>query len=132
MDSKDQAAASVTSSTHERKSRTAIIIKHDKLYMKHNSFGEDMPIAIVFKGMGIETDQELIQCIGPSETLVDGLALSMQEASKLGINTQAQALEYIASKIKVFRKPWAVKRSKVNINSTPITNIYRKMKPEKS
>lgn len=42
--------ASVTSSTHERKSKTDIYYKKGRIYLKHNSLTEDVPIAIVLKG----------------------------------------------------------------------------------
>lgn len=38
----DSVAASVTSSTHERKSKTNIAVKHEKLYLRHNTFGDDV------------------------------------------------------------------------------------------
>lgn len=57
----------VTSSTHEVKSRTAVIQKNNKFYLKHNSFSEDIPICSVFKAMGIESDQEIVQMIGVEE-----------------------------------------------------------------
>ena len=59
--SKGNVTCSVTSSTHERKSKTNIITKHAKFYLKHNSVSEDLPICIVFKAMGIECDQEIVQ-----------------------------------------------------------------------
>ena len=37
-DPKDNLCASVTSSTHERKSKTNIVTKHGKLLLKHNAF----------------------------------------------------------------------------------------------
>ena len=37
-DSHGQVCASVTSSTHERKSKTNIVINKGKLYLKHNAF----------------------------------------------------------------------------------------------
>jgi DNA-directed RNA polymerase III subunit RPC2 len=42
----------VSSSTHERKSKTAIFVKHNKIYMKHNSVAEDIPVAIFMKVSG--------------------------------------------------------------------------------
>ena len=41
--------ASVTSATHERKSKTYVLTKHSKIYLKHNSIYEDVPVVIVFK-----------------------------------------------------------------------------------
>jgi DNA-directed RNA polymerase III subunit RPC2 len=41
--------ASVTSSTHERKSKTYVICKYGRLLLRHNSLHEDVPIVIVLK-----------------------------------------------------------------------------------
>jgi len=51
--------AQVTSSTHEKKSRTVLVSKNNKIYLQHNIFQEEIPITIVFKAFGIETDQEI-------------------------------------------------------------------------
>ncbi|MBN3278044.1 RPC2 polymerase, partial [Polyodon spathula] len=45
VDRKGTVGASVTSSTHEKKSRTNI----GRFYMKHNTSSEDAPIAIILK-----------------------------------------------------------------------------------
>lgn len=49
LDKKGFPSATVTSSTHERKSKTNVIIKNDKIYLKHNNFSEAIPIVIVFR-----------------------------------------------------------------------------------
>jgi len=41
--------ASVTSSTHERKSKTDIYLKNNCFYVKSNSFTEDIPFAVIMK-----------------------------------------------------------------------------------
>jgi hypothetical protein len=41
--------ASVTSSTHERKSRTNLIVKNNRMYLKHNTLTEDVPIIVVIR-----------------------------------------------------------------------------------
>jgi DNA-directed RNA polymerase III subunit RPC2 len=106
VDSKGNLGASITSSTHERKSRTTIFIKHDRMYLKHNSISEDIPIFLIFKAMGIESEQEIIEHIGIEEDFISFLGFSIEEAANTGIFTQNQALEYIGSKIRVFKKPW--------------------------
>eukprot|EP01132_Coremiostelium_polycephalum_P001511 gene1511-1903_t len=112
-DSKGLPSSSVTSSTHERKSRTNITLKNDRLYLKHNTFGEDIPVVIVLKGMGVETDQEVAQLVGSDELFLDAIAPSLEECSKCGVHTTAQALEYLGNRIKVLRKPWgAAKKTK--------------------
>lgn len=103
IDSKQHINASVTSSTHERKSKTNIYLKNGKLYLKHNTFSEDIPIVVVLKGMGMETDQEIVQLVGSEESFVAGIAPSIHESSQLGVHTQEQALEYLGNRIRVFR-----------------------------
>jgi DNA-directed RNA polymerase III subunit RPC2 len=61
VDAKGEIGASVTSSTHERKSKTNIVVKHGKLYLRHNTFVEDVPILVALKAMGTESDQEVVQ-----------------------------------------------------------------------
>jgi hypothetical protein len=38
-DSKGEVQSSVTSSTHERKSKTNLVTKNGKIYLRHNTFG---------------------------------------------------------------------------------------------
>lgn len=40
------------SSTHEKKSRTNMIVKQGRFYLRHNTLSEDAPIAIIFKVSG--------------------------------------------------------------------------------
>jgi DNA-directed RNA polymerase III subunit RPC2 len=39
-DPKKEVTASVTSSTHERKSRTTVTQKHGRFYLQHNTIGD--------------------------------------------------------------------------------------------
>ncbi|KAJ2959681.1 hypothetical protein NQZ79_g4876 [Umbelopsis isabellina] len=114
VDKKGNVMANVQSSTHERKSKTAIIVKHDRIYLKHNSVSEDVPIVVAMKAMGVQSDKEIAQLIcGNDHDLLDLFAINIEEASKLKIYTQKQALDFIGSKVKVNRKisaprrPWA-------------------------
>ena len=93
-------SASITSSTRERKSKAYILIKHGRVYLKNNTLGEDIPIAVVLKAMGVESDLELVQLVGSEPLLVNALALSLEEPSRLNIRTQLQALKYIGNKIR--------------------------------
>eukprot|EP01119_Soliformovum_irregulare_P022393 TRINITY_DN7650_c0_g1_i1.p1 TRINITY_DN7650_c0_g1~~TRINITY_DN7650_c0_g1_i1.p1 ORF type:complete len:1136 (+),score=372.05 TRINITY_DN7650_c0_g1_i1:115-3522(+) len=100
LDSKGNVGATVTSSTHERKSRTNLITKYGKLYLKFNTFSDDIPAVIVLRAMGIESDQEIVQLVGAEGEVVAGLALSLEEAAKHQVFTKRQALQYIGAKIK--------------------------------
>lgn len=55
--------ASVTSSTHERKSKTYVVTKNDKIFLKHNSIAEEVPIVVVLKACGIVSDLEVMQLV---------------------------------------------------------------------
>src|SRR5436190_24391827 len=57
---KDIVQASVTSSSNERKSKSYIILKKDRLYLRHKVLSEDVPLVIVLKAMGVHSDKELL------------------------------------------------------------------------
>lgn len=137
LDHKGNVSASVTSSTHERKSKTAIYLSNGKMYLRHNTFQEDLPIAIVLKGMGMETDQEIVQLVGSEAMYLDGIAPSLHEASQNSVFTQEQALEWIGSRVKVFRnrkrfRPKAEEArdilAQVVLNHIPVVRFDQKLK----
>ncbi|KAL6941702.1 DNA-directed RNA polymerase III core subunit ret1 [Hanseniaspora osmophila] len=104
-DKKHIVQASVTSSTHERKSKTYVVTKHDKIYLKHNSISEEVPIVIVLKACGIISDLEIVQLVcGNDSTYQELFAVNFEEAAKYRIYTQRQALEFIGSKVKTIRR----------------------------
>ncbi|CUS20462.1 LAQU0S01e07118g1_1 [Lachancea quebecensis] len=97
--------ASVTSSTHERKSKTYVITKNDKIYLKHNSIAEEVPIVLVLKASGVVSDLEIMQLVcGNDSSYQDIFAVNFEEVAKMKIYTQQQALEYIGSKVKTVRR----------------------------
>lgn len=96
--------ASVTSSTHERKSKSYVLLKKGRLYLKHNILTEDVPIVIIMKGMGVQSDEEILLLVaGHDEVYQDEFIINFEEATRLGVHTQQQALEYIGSRIKIKR-----------------------------
>ncbi|KAK6432036.1 DNA-directed RNA polymerase III complex subunit Rpc2 [Oleoguttula sp. CCFEE 5521] len=99
--------ASVTSHTANVKTKTYIIaskknpLKTDLLVLKHNSFVEDIPIAIALKAMGVQADHEiLLLCAGQDSEYQDMFAPNLEIASLYGVHTQEQALDFIATKIR--------------------------------
>ena len=103
LDAKGNIAASVTSSTHERKSRSVIVLRGGRIALQHNTVGDDVPIVIVLRALGIVSDQEICSLLGPEAELHDALALSLEEAAALGVFSQHAALEHIGAKIKAKR-----------------------------
>lgn len=106
--------ASVTSSTHERKSKTYVISKNEKIYLKHNSIAEDVPIVIALKAAGILLDLEVLQLVcGTNPQYQDLFAVNFEEAAKMGVFTQQQALLYIGKRVKTVRRAGAPKLSQL-------------------
>eukprot|EP00578_Thalassiosira_sp_NH16_P002919 CAMPEP_0181137936 /NCGR_PEP_ID=MMETSP1071-20121207/33970_1 /TAXON_ID=35127 /ORGANISM="Thalassiosira sp., Strain NH16" /LENGTH=1106 /DNA_ID=CAMNT_0023224721 /DNA_START=74 /DNA_END=3392 /DNA_ORIENTATION=- len=93
-------SASITSSTRERKSKAYIFIKHGRLFLKHNTLAEDVPICVALKAMGVESDMEFVQSVGSEPEVTDALALSLEEPTRLNIATQRQALRHIGNKMR--------------------------------
>jgi DNA-directed RNA polymerase III subunit RPC2 len=104
LDPKDNISAAITSSTHERKSRCNIFYKNNRVYLKHNSLGDDIPIVIVLKAMGLECDQEIVQLVGSESAIVDIFSGSLEEPYNLGIQSQQHALAYIGHKVRTVRQ----------------------------
>jgi len=123
VDNKGFVGAAITSSTHERKSRCNILVKKGRVYLKHNTLGEDIPVVIALKAMGMQSDQEIVQLVGCDSQLADAFAGSLEEPSLLNVFTQQQALHYIGSKIQQQQK--APSRTMGQRNFTP-----RAMSPE--
>jgi DNA-directed RNA polymerase III subunit RPC2 len=98
-DSKGAIQASVTSSTHERKSKTNIVTKAGRIYLQHNSLVDDVPIAIIFKALGTAHEQEIVQLVGSQYSSM--LLASLHEATQEhGVYTELQALEFIGGKLR--------------------------------
>ncbi|KAI9671132.1 MAG: DNA-directed RNA polymerase III core subunit ret1 [Caeruleum heppii] len=98
--------ASVTSSTHERKSKSYVLLKKDRIYLKHNVLNEDIPIVIILKAMGVQSDHEMMLLVaGEDDIYQDTFSVNFEECARLGIFSQQQALEYLGSRIKISRRP---------------------------
>ena len=53
-------------------------------------FIQDVPIAILFKAMGVESDQEIVQMIGTEDIVLSSLAPCIEECHKAKVFTQTQ------------------------------------------
>jgi DNA-directed RNA polymerase beta subunit len=60
------------------------------VYIKHNSLGDDIPIVVVLKAMGLECDEEIVQLVGTEPEIVDLFSGSLEEPYYLGIYSQDQ------------------------------------------
>lgn len=95
--------SSVTSSTHERKSKTYVVAKpgDNRCYLKHNSLAEDIPIAIALKAAGLTSDFEMMELVcGEDQVFQDLFAVNLEEASRMGVKTQHEALIYLGTRVR--------------------------------
>jgi DNA-directed RNA polymerase III subunit RPC2 len=151
LDPKNNVSAAITSSTHDRKSRCSIVFKNQKvpplnpllhsppsshpsqLYLKHNSLGDEVPMMVVLKAMGMESDQETVQLIGTEDDILDILSPTLEEPYNMGIYTQeqvpprsphtlfslssdiSQALKFIGEKVSAARLPSSSNRGTRNM-----------------
>ncbi|KAL9090271.1 MAG: hypothetical protein Q9159_002076 [Coniocarpon cinnabarinum] len=104
---KDIVQASVTSSTHERKSKSYVLhMKDQNLYLRHNVLTESIPVVITLKALGVANDKEILELTTGKDRLYQDLFMpSLERAIQEGIFTQQQALEYIGQRVKL-RRPF--------------------------
>ena len=77
-------------------------MKKDKIILQHNILQEPIPIVVILKAMGIQSDHEMLLLVaGTDGTYQDEFAVNFEESAKLGIFSQHQALEYIGSRVKM-------------------------------
>ncbi|CAJ1354870.1 unnamed protein product [Effrenium voratum] len=124
-DSKKVLQAFVTSSSEDNKSRTVVVAnplaRKKGLYVKHSSFAELIPISILMKAMGVQSDMEIVQMVGIERKYLDTLMISLQECHDRNIFSQKAALDYLAAKIKV--RPGQERRRKED----PMDLIHRQV-----
>ncbi|XP_011085923.1 DNA-directed RNA polymerase III subunit 2 [Sesamum indicum] len=99
-DKKGCVQASVTSSTEMTKSKTVIRMEKEKIYLYLNQFTSKVPIMVVLKAMGMESDQEVVQMIGRDPRYSELLLPSIEDCVKEAVHTQHQALEFLEQKVK--------------------------------
>ncbi|XP_011634153.1 DNA-directed RNA polymerase III subunit RPC2 [Pogonomyrmex barbatus] len=97
-DSKDCVVASCNSFTHDKKTKTNIVGKGGRYYLRHNMFQDDILITVIFKAMGIISDLEITQMVGIQETYLNKFAASLEDCQEIRIFSQNQALKYLNNK----------------------------------
>jgi DNA-directed RNA polymerase III subunit RPC2 len=90
----------VLSTSQDRKSKTYVISKKGRYYLKHNQLADDIPIAIIFKSMGYESDHFIASAVGNEEDFVAAIGPSMDESASLGVVSRADAIKYLIPKVR--------------------------------
>ncbi|XP_076907938.1 DNA-directed RNA polymerase III subunit 2-like [Bidens hawaiensis] len=99
-DSKGCIQASVVSSTTTKKTKTIIIMEKEKIYLVLNSFAYKVPIMVVMKAMGMESDQEVVQMLGRDPQYASLFLPSIADCAGTGVRTQQEALAFLQDKRK--------------------------------
>lgn len=99
-DGLDNVQAHVQSKTHYSISKCTVLFKKGRIVMTHRSFTEDIPIIILLKALGMESDQHIAQSIGGSSAAQKILYSCFQEAAALHIISQNDALRFIGERRK--------------------------------
>lgn len=92
--------AVVRSNTVDTKSVSTLVYKNGKFYLVCSSFSKPIPIFILFKAYGIQSEQEIFQMITSDEHMINQLALSLEDVEEFEVYTQQQAIEYLSHRIK--------------------------------
>lgn len=103
-DSKKILQAVCTSQSVDNKSRTVVCLnplaRKKGLFLKHSAFADLVPVSIVMKALGVQSDMEIIQMIGLEKQYLDSLMTSLQEVHERNIFSQKSALDFLSSKLK--------------------------------
>ncbi|KAF2243217.1 DNA-directed rna polymeras-like protein III subunit [Trematosphaeria pertusa] len=103
--------ASVTSSTHERRTKTYVIQKKGLMFLRHNTLSEEVPIVFVLKALGVHSDKEILLMVaGEDSAYQDNFAINFEACGREGIHTQEKALEYIGHRVRLSKKPLGTSR----------------------
>lgn len=108
IDKKGNLVASVTSSTATLRSKTVLVMEKEKIYLQLNQFQTKVPIMVVMKAMGMQSDQEVVQMIGRDPRYSSLLLPSIEECVSAGVQTRQQALEFLEKKVKKPQFPSAL------------------------
>jgi DNA-directed RNA polymerase III subunit RPC2 len=81
------------------------------IVLKHNSFSEDIPIAIAMKALGVQSDKEiLLLCAGNTESYQETFAPNLEESARAGIFTVQQAREWLGARVRSIRRTMGPRR----------------------
>eukprot|EP00792_Barthelona_sp_PAP020_P005078 TRINITY_DN2485_c0_g1_i1.p1 TRINITY_DN2485_c0_g1~~TRINITY_DN2485_c0_g1_i1.p1 ORF type:complete len:1132 (-),score=303.31 TRINITY_DN2485_c0_g1_i1:137-3499(-) len=131
-DNKGFLCATVTSASYDWKTRTNVIYKDRRLYLQHNSFTQEIPLMIVFKAMGVESDQEVVQLVcGPNEALMERLSSTVYETSAYEIRSQEEALNYIGKLLKSTTRIGAARENRIEEGREILASVIYSHVPTK-
>ncbi|ELR20086.1 DNAdirected RNA polymerase, beta subunit [Acanthamoeba castellanii str. Neff] len=81
--------------------RTTLNVKNGKIYLKLNMLTEEVPIVILMKAMGVESDQEVVQLVGSEPYYADMMSSSLEECCRM----QAEEARHILASVVLSHVP---------------------------
>jgi DNA-directed RNA polymerase III subunit RPC2 len=93
----DAVIAGVVSYTVDTKSVCCLILKHGKIYFKSSSFAKLVPVFVLFKALGVETEQEVFGLVGADPATTEALVLSLEEGTQ--VHCQDEALHFLSQQL---------------------------------
>ncbi|XP_029159477.1 DNA-directed RNA polymerase III subunit RPC2 [Nylanderia fulva] len=95
--------ATCNSFTHEKKTKTTVVGKGGRYYIRNNMFQDDILITVVFKAMGIVSDIDILQMVGEKGKYMNKFIASVEDCQELGVFSEKQALKYLYNKRRQMR-----------------------------
>lgn len=95
--------ATCNSFTHEKKTKTTVVGKGGRYYIRNNMFQDDILITVIFKAMGIVSDTDILQMVGENEKYLNKFIASIEDCQQLDILSEKQALKYLYNKRRQIR-----------------------------
>jgi DNA-directed RNA polymerase III subunit RPC2 len=69
--------------------------------LTHNSINSEIPVCIIMKAMGVESDKEIAELVcGTDPAYLELFSSSLEESAMEEIATKKQALDYLGAKVK--------------------------------
>jgi len=66
-------------------------MKKGHIFLKHNSFTGDVPIAVALKALGVQSDKDiLLLCARNTDSYQGSFSPNFEEAAKLGISQRSK------------------------------------------
>lgn len=78
MNSKQELQAEVLSSTEQKKSKTYVVSKRGRYFLRHNQLNDEVLVSIALKAMGIEADVEIVGMVGEEENIAVALVPTIE------------------------------------------------------
>ena len=132
--------ASCASATLETKSKIAVVLKNNRLFLKSSSFKELIPLPVIFKAMGCQADRVIARMVNVAvrgknasqkesqfqrEELGLILQLTFEDTDKLGVRSTHDAIRFLVGKIKYHFK--FIENRSIEEKKVEVGNILSKI-----